>query len=101
MKKSTASADAILEEEEKLARLEYELQDRYCQMGKKLLELAVSEQEHINALVDAIIDTRRHLSKMKAEIQCAHCLAYNDGQNKFCRRCGMPLRRARKHEEQA
>ena len=44
-----------------LDELQQELQDRYCDLGKSLLELVGREDKEIGALVDKIIETKRQL----------------------------------------
>lgn len=44
-----------------LDELQQELQDRYCDLGKSLLELVEKEDKEIGALVDKIVETKRQL----------------------------------------
>lgn len=44
-----------------LDELQQELQERYCDLGKSLLELAEKEDKKIGALVDKIVETKRQL----------------------------------------
>lgn len=85
--------------EEKLDKMELELQARYCEMGKNLLELADTEQRAIDRLLERIIQTRRQLAKAKREIQCPACLTYNTADSAFCRKCGEKLPPAPKETE--
>lgn len=77
--------------EEQITGLENQLQQRYCQMGKELLELADGELKAVNGLVDDIIHARRKLATARREIQCANCMAYNTADSNYCKHCGSML----------
>lgn len=53
--------DSYIELEERLAILEDELNNHYCQIGKIVLEFANKKQPLINSLVDEIIAVRKKL----------------------------------------
>ncbi|MDL2232821.1 hypothetical protein LJC63_04480 [Ruminococcaceae bacterium OttesenSCG-928-L11] len=46
---------------QKESRLEQELMDAYCELGKKLLEMAEMEGKKVNDLVDKLIAVQRKL----------------------------------------
>ncbi len=77
--------------EETLTRLEVDLQERYCRMGKELLEIADSEQRAINNLVDQIIKIKKALAVVNSEIECPQCMAHNASDSSYCKHCGQPL----------
>lgn len=85
--------------EEKLDKMEFELQERYYEMGKTLLELAGSEQRAIDRLLERIIQARRQLAKAKHEIACPACLSYNTPDSTYCRKCGEKLPLAQDEKE--
>lgn len=85
------NADEIARMEGELSRLEYELQSRYRDMGKGLLEIAEQERREINRLADAIITTRKALTKARHETQCAQCATFNPPDSHYCKRCGARL----------
>ncbi|MDL2214098.1 zinc ribbon domain-containing protein [Clostridia bacterium OttesenSCG-928-O13] len=85
------NAEAIARMENELDKLEGELQGRYRDMGKGLLELADQEQREIDRLVDEIVKTRKKLTRARHEIQCDECTAFNPPDSRYCRRCGAKL----------
>lgn len=92
MKEQRTGAENPAEtEEEKLARLEFELQQHYCQIGKCVLELAVAEQRAVGDLIDEIIMTRHRIAVAQGEKRCEECLAYNTPGSIYCKRCGARL----------
>lgn len=57
-------ADLVVDQADirrQLDELQQELQDRYCDLGKSLLELVEKEDKEIGALVDKIVETKRQL----------------------------------------
>lgn len=83
--------EEIEEMEASLDGLQDELQQRYYETGKRLMEVASMEQEAINRLVDEIIRTRRKLASLRKEKSCPCCTALNDGDSAYCKRCGQKL----------
>lgn len=77
--------------ERMLARLEFELQERYTQIGKSFLEMAACEQNEVNLLVDKIIHARQTLTLIKQDTQCPGCFSYNSSDSRFCGHCGQKL----------
>lgn len=62
---SCVSEEAPVMDQEDISRqldeLQRELQDRYCDLGKSMLEFIEKEDKEIGALVDEIIRTKRQL----------------------------------------
>ena len=85
--------------EQKLDKMELELQLRYCEMGKNLLELADTEQRAIDRLLERIVAARRQLARAKHETQCPACLCYNTPDSLYCRKCGEKLPPAQEEKE--
>lgn len=77
--------------ERDLIMMEARLHACYCQMGKSLLELAGSEQNAINTLVDEIIAQKKRLIDARSERQCPNCMTFNSQDSAFCKRCGQKL----------
>lgn len=90
--------EEIDEMEKTLGQMEHELQNRYSEMGKSLLELADHEQREISALVDDMIELRRRLFTAKGEIECGFCNAFNPADARFCKNCGSKLIQKQKGE---
>lgn len=86
--------------EEILNKLELELESRYCQMGKSVLEMADCEKPVINHLVDEIIEMKRQLAVVKEEIECPQCMILNTHDSTYCKHCGELLDKADKGKEQ-
>lgn len=74
-----------------LSEMETALNERYCDIGKSLLEIAEKEDKEINQLVDKIVETRKELAVLQKKIQCPGCLTYNGAGSRFCSNCGMRL----------
>lgn len=83
--------DEIEMMEKTLGQMEHELQNRYSEMGKSLLELADQERREIGSLVDDMIDLRRQLFTAKGETECENCTAYNPADARYCKNCGSKL----------
>lgn len=77
-----------------LSQLNHALVERYCLMGKKILELAEREEREINGLVDRIIALGQTLSTLRQEQRCPACALLNDSGSRFCKYCGCPLRQS-------
>ena len=61
---STSKAGPVVDQADinrQLDELQQELQNRYCDLGKSLLELAEKEDREIGTLVDQIVKTKRQL----------------------------------------
>ena len=61
---STSKAAPVVDQADisrQLDELQQELQNRYCDLGKSLLELAEKEDREIGTLVDKIVKTKRLL----------------------------------------
>jgi uncharacterized paraquat-inducible protein A len=77
--------------EHDLSEMETALTDRYCSVGKQLLEVAEREDREINQLVDRIIETRKQLSALQRSVQCRSCLSMNSSDSVYCSHCGAKL----------
>ena len=53
--------------EKDLSKMEDNLYEHYCEIGKRILETAEQENKKVNRLVDQIIETRQKLSEVKKE----------------------------------
>jgi len=82
---------AVKDLEEKVNKIEYELQKHYLEMGKSILEIAETEKKQIDYLTDSLIDARKQLSAMKEEIQCQECMTLNEKGSHYCKSCGKKL----------
>ncbi|MDL2229382.1 hypothetical protein LJC14_03945 [Treponema sp. OttesenSCG-928-L16] len=77
--------------ETSLSRMEEELYEKYCRIGKGILETMEEENKKINTLVDNIITTRRLLAAARQERACPSCLTLNGPDSLYCKRCGEKL----------
>ena len=89
------SQDEIGRMEQELSRMEMNLYDSYCEVGKAILETAETEGRKINDLVDQIVDARRRLVDAKEEKYCPECAEHNDRNSLYCKRCGEKLDKKR------
>ena len=83
-----------MEEEElekSLGELEIELHDRYCQMGKSLMDIADSAGREIDKILGRIIDAKKKLTDIRQEISCEQCFTWNEAGNRYCKSCGAKL----------
>lgn len=71
--------------------MEQELLEKYCDVGKFVLEKVEKENREIDQLVDQVIEVKKELVKVKGEIQCPHCYQYNEPDSIYCNRCGKKL----------
>ena len=74
--------------EKQLRQMEWELCKAYRDLGKMMLEIAQTEGEKANRLVDRIIEKRRYLVALRGGIQCEACGLFNEPDSRFCRHCG-------------
>lgn len=74
-----------------LDKMELRLFERYCEAGKSLLEIAERENRQIDKLVDAIIETRRHIALAGRNRRCEACATVNDQDSRYCKHCGRHL----------
>lgn len=86
-----ADSKKIANLEELLIRKEISLQELYSQIGKSIMEIAISERENVDKLVDEIIEIRRQTAAARRDIECPLCTAQNQADSRFCRKCGAPL----------
>jgi hypothetical protein len=71
--------------------METALNERYCNIGKQLLEMAEQEDQEINSLVDQIIEVKKQLYELDRTVQCPNCLWMNSSESKYCSHCGNEL----------
>lgn len=77
--------------EQEVSKMEYDLYEFYCDVGKGILEKAEQENRKINGMVDDIIEARLKLAKAKREKCCPACVQLNDHNSVYCKRCGAQL----------
>jgi thymidine phosphorylase len=77
--------------EHTLREMESDLTERYCSIGKQVLEVAEREDKEINQLVDKIIEGKKKLSVLQETIQCPKCFSMNNHDNNYCSSCGEKL----------
>lgn len=81
----------ILRLEETLLGLQEALYERYCQTGKQMIEVANTEKQAIDQLVDEIIRVRNRMATLRLEKRCAYCDTLNEQDSIYCKRCGHPM----------
>lgn len=79
--------------------MEQELLEKYCDVGKLVLERIEKENREIDQLVDQIIETKKELVRVKGEIRCPYCYQYNEPKSIYCNRCGKRLDEQRRNED--
>lgn len=100
-------ADKVLEEKEleierltkQLDHMEQELQEKYCDVGKFVLEKIERENREIDQLTDQVIKVKKELIRVKGEIRCPYCYQYNEPESIYCNRCGKKLEKVRSEED--
>lgn len=90
-RESTDKRQAEADAEKQLHRMERALYEAYCDLGKMVLEMAETEGERTNRLVDQIIEKRRQLMALRGDRQCGHCGLYNEADSLYCKHCGNSL----------
>lgn len=86
--------------EKQLRQMEWELYESYRDLGKRVLEMAETEGERTNHLVDQIIETKRHLLSLRGENQCDNCGSYNGADSRYCRHCGRRINQTKTQGEE-
>ncbi|MDO5346233.1 MAG: hypothetical protein Q4E91_10855 [Lachnospiraceae bacterium] len=76
---------------QKLDHMEQELLEKYCDVGKFVLEKVEKENREIDQLVDQVIEVKKELARMKGEIRCPYCYQYNEPESIYCSKCGKKL----------
>lgn len=76
---------------EQLAHMEQELLEKYCNVGKFVLEEVGRENREIDQLTDQVIKVKKELVRVKGEIRCPYCYQYNEPGSIYCNRCGKRL----------
>lgn len=74
-----------------LDQMEQELVEKYCDVGKYVLEKIEKENREIDRLVDQMIETKKELIKARGEIRCPACYQYNEPDSVYCSKCGQKL----------
>lgn len=77
--------------ERAISRIEQAISERYTQLGKELLDLAETNQQVIDQLLDELIHLRKELADNQGERSCQRCSAFNRSDSRFCTRCGYEL----------
>lgn len=99
--------DRVLEEKEleierltkQLDHMEQELLEKYCDVGKFVLEKIERENREIDELTDQVIKVKKELIKVKGEIRCPYCYQYNEPESIYCNRCGKKLEKEKLEED--
>lgn len=76
-----------------LDQKEQELQEKYCDVGKSIMEKIEKENKEIDHMVDEVIQLKRKLVKAKGQIRCPNCHQYNEPGSSYCSSCGKKLER--------
>jgi hypothetical protein len=77
--------------ERNLNKMETTLNEHYCNIGKRLLEMAEQEDQEINSLVDKIIKIKKQLYDYEHTVQCPSCFLMNRSDSRYCSHCGNEL----------
>lgn len=99
--------DQVLKEKEleierltkQLDHMEQELLEKYCDVGKFVLEKIERENREIDQLTDQVIKVKKELIKVKGEIRCPYCYQYNEPESIYCNRCGKKLEKKEMEED--
>lgn len=100
-------SDRVLEEKrleinrltKQLNHMEQELLEKYCDVGKFVLEKVEKENREIDQLVDQVIEVKKELIRVKGEIRCPYCYQYNEPESIYCNRCGKRLEVKREEKD--
>lgn len=91
MDNKSHTQEEISKMEKELSKMELNLCDSYCEVGKAVLETAEQESRKINNLVDEIVEMQQKLVALKGEKYCPACTEHNDQNSLYCKRCGHKL----------
>ena len=69
---------------------EHELEEKYCDVGKSIMDKLEKENQEIGHMVDEVIQLKRKLIKAKGQIRCPA----------YCSRCGKKLEKKKNDEQQ-
>lgn len=75
----------------RLDHMERELLEKYCDVGKYVLEKLEKENREIDQLVDQVIEVKKELVRARGEIRCPNCYQYNAPDSIYCSKCGKKL----------
>lgn len=100
-------SDRVLEEKQmeverltkRLDHMEQELFEKYCDVGRFVLETVERENREIDQLTDQVIEVKRELMRARGEIRCPHCFQYNDPESIYCNRCGRKLEEEKENKD--
>ena len=79
--------------------MEQELLEKYCDVGKFVLEKIEKENREIDQLVDQVIKLKKELIRVKGEIRCPYCYQYNEPASVYCNRCGKKLEKKKEEDD--
>lgn len=74
---------------QKLDHMEQDLIEKYCDVGRSILEKAEQESKEINHLVDEVVKVKQELVKVRGEKRCPNCYHYNEPDSIYCNKCGV------------
>lgn len=83
----------------RLDHMEQELLEKYCDVGKFVLETVEKENREIDQLTDQVIQVKKELVRAKGEIRCPYCYQYNEPESVYCNRCGKKLEEEKENED--
>lgn len=100
-------SDRILEERQleveqltkRLDHMEQKLLEKYCDVGKTVLEQVEKENREIDQLVEQVIEVKKELVRVKGEIRCPYCYQYNEPESVYCNRCGKRLEEKKEKDD--
>ena len=100
-------SDKVLEERQleinritqQLDCMEQELLEKYCDVGRFVLEKIEKENREIDQLVDQVIKLKKELIRVKGEIRCPYCYQYNEPDSIYCNRCGKKLEKQEEEDD--
>ncbi len=84
---------------QQLNHMEQELQEKYCDVGKYVLEKVEKENREIDQLVDQVIEVKRELVRVRGEIRCPCCYQYNEPGSIYCSKCGKKLEKKKEDKD--
>ena len=79
---------------------EHELEEKYCDVGKSIMDKLEKENQEIGHMVDEVIQLKRKLINAKGQIRCPACYQYNEADSIYCSRCGKKLEKKKNDEQQ-
>lgn len=86
-----AKIQSLTQRQEDIRRV---LVEKYCDVGKAILEKAEKEGREVNELVDELIEVKKELIKAKGQKRCTNCYQYNEMGSIYCSKCGAKLEKS-------